>query len=194
MLLSLYHWMLFPHLLSPLAIPPHPRLQHRLTGEPSSGSHSCIQTGSWKHHVVTGLSRFDHSRKTRVMSLCILAVISFQSLLRCCGERRLLPVKGKNSQQPSGCHWRLLTRAQPLHRWSEDRWGRVAKCRTMPGEGHASIYSVRAGGQVTPVGPSPDWGSRAAGGGFLPADQCAISHEAQGCLSVALHQLPQRCQ
>lgn len=29
---------------------------------------------------------------------------------------------------------------------------------------------------------------------FLPADQCAILHEAQGCLSAALQQLPQHCQ
>lgn len=62
------------------------------------------------------------------------------------------------------------------------------------GEGHPSIHSMYAGGRVRPAGPFPEWGSRAAGGGFLPADQCAILHEAQGCLSAALQQLPQHYQ
>lgn len=51
------------------------------------------------------------------------------------------------------------------------------QCRTLPGEGHQIICSfVCDGEQVTSVCPFPEWGSKAAGGGLLPADHCAILH------------------
>lgn len=78
---------------------------------------------------------------------------------------------------------------------AQARTDRAEMLNAMPGEGHPGIPSfVCSWGQVRPAGPFPEWGSRVAGRGLLPADQCANLHKAQGCLSAALQQLPQDCQ
>lgn len=81
--LTLCHWILFPHLLSALAIHPHPGLWQHFVGKMT-----LFAGGQGKKTKGTG-----------VISLCIFVFTSLQVLLRCWGQKRLWVDALQNSEE-----------------------------------------------------------------------------------------------